>query len=116
MDYPMFDGFWGFITLFVAGCVLLALLGAGWCLIYLDNKKAYNDILLIVLAGFIIGFAYAFGMANKYYYTQYTHYAGKDDKFHSKKLDEYMISLWIMIAVSLVCTIAFFMVGANINN
>jgi len=112
MGDSKFDGYGGFWTVLIAGFVILGLVYAEWCLITLNNKKTYINILSIVLAGLIIGFSYVFVMANKYYYKQYSYYTGKDYKFHYKKLDEYMISLWIMMGVIFVCSIGYFVAEA----
>lgn len=102
--FGVYGGFW---TLLLAGFVIVVLIISEFALITLNNKKAYLNILSIVLAGFIIGFSYAFVMANKYYYKgQYLRYS-EERKIHYKKNDEYMISLWIMMGVTLVCSIGY---------
>ncbi len=106
--FGVYGGFW---TLLLAGFVIVALFFGEYALIILNNKKAYINILSIVLAGFIIGFSYAFVMANKYYYTGNS-YTGKEKQIHYKKNDEYMVSLWIMMGVSLVCSIGYFVAEA----
>ncbi len=96
----------GFFTLFVAGWVIVALIFGEWALITNNNNKTYNNILSIVLVALIIWFLYMFVMGNKYYYTGNS-YTGKEKQNHYNKFDEYMISLWIMMGVTLVCSIGY---------
>ena len=97
----------GFFTLFIAGCVILVLITGEWALITNNNNnKTYNNILSILLAALIIWFSYMFVMGIKYYYTG-NKYTGKEKQNHYKKFDEYMISLWIMMCVTLGCSIGY---------
>ena len=108
MGDSKFDGYGGFWTLLIAGFVLLALIYAEWFLITMNGRRIHNNILSIVLAGLIIGFLYAFVMGNKYYYKGQNLRYSEERKIHYKKNDEYMVSLWIMMGVALVCSIGYF--------
>ena len=107
MGDSKFGNYGGFWTLLLAGFVIVALIFCECALITMavKYKITHYYILFITLIVLLGWFLYIFAMATKYW-----RYVGNNytrNKKNYKKNDEYMVSLWITMRVTVVCSIGY---------